>query len=129
MSIEVQNNLTVTFEDDHVLVRADGDKDMEFAEDLWSQVSSMCEKNDCFNVLGIARSSTPQEALDGYEHARLFRELGIDERYRIAWVELEPEAMDMASFIETVLVNRGLPGRVFSSEADARTWLLDVGKD
>jgi hypothetical protein len=128
MRTEVKNSLTITFEGDHVLVRADGDKDMEFAESLWSQVSSMCEKNNCFAVLGVARSSTPQEALDGYDHARLFRELGIDERYRIGWVELEPEAIDMAAFIETVLVNRGLPGRVFSSEADARKWLLNVGK-
>lgn len=124
----MQNSLTITFEGDHVLVLSDGDKDMEFAEKLWSQVSGMCQKNNCFNVLGIARTSTPQEALDGYDHARLYRELGIDGRYRIAWVELEPDAIDMASFIETVLVNRGLPGRVFENEADAREWLLGEGQ-
>ena len=33
-------------------------------------------------------------------------------------------AQDMASFIETVLINRGLPGKLFSSVADAEKWLL-----
>ena len=32
MRTEVKNSLTITFEGDYVLVRADGDKDMEFAE-------------------------------------------------------------------------------------------------
>jgi hypothetical protein len=107
-----------------VLVRADGEKDMEFAEKVWSQVATVCVKSNCFNVLGIARTKIPLEALDGYDHARLFRDLGIDHRYRIAWVESEPDASDMALFIETVLANRGLPGRVFSNEKEARAWLL-----
>ena len=124
----MKNSLTVTFEGDHILVLSDGDKDMDYAENLWSQVVSVCEENNCFNVLGIARTTTPQEALDGYDHARLFRRLGIDNRYRIAWVELEPDAIDMASFIETVLVSRGLCGRVFSNEAKAREWLLNPGE-
>ena len=64
------------------------------------------------------------EAIEGYDHARLFEELGIDDRYRIAWVEFNDEARDMTLFVETVLINRGLPGRLFSSEADARAWLL-----
>lgn len=124
----MKNSLTVTFEGDHILVLAGGDKDMDYAENLWSQVVSVCQENNCFNVLGIARTTTPQEALDGYDHARLFRRLGIDHRYRIAWVELDPDAIDMAYFIETVLINRGLPGRVFSVEAEAREWLLNPGE-
>jgi hypothetical protein len=120
----VQNELTITFENDHILVRSDGDKDIEFSEKLWSQVANLCQEHNCFNVLGIARSTTPLEALDGYDHARLFRELDIDGRYRIAWVELETDARDMVNFIETVLVNRGLPGRAFATETEAREWLL-----
>jgi len=124
----VPNSLTVTFEGDHILVHADGDKDMTYATKLWAQVVSACEKYNCFNVLAISRSSTPLEAQDSYEYVRLYRKLGIDDRYRIAWVELELEASDIASFIETVLAGRGYPDRGFPSEAEARKWLLGAEK-
>jgi len=122
----VRNKFTITFEGDHVRVLADGDKDMEFAESLWSEVSSLCDKHNCYNVLGVARTSTPLEALDAYEYARLYRKLGIDARYRIAWVELEPNASDIASFIGSVLSDRGLSDRMFQTEDEARGWLLGV---
>lgn len=44
--------------------------------------------------------------------------------YRIAWVEHNEDAKDIVDFIETVLLNRGLPGRAFDSEEEAREWLL-----
>ncbi len=121
----MRNRLTITFEGDHIRVLADGDKDMEFAECLWSQVVELCEKENCYRVLGVARSSTPLEALDAYEYARLYRKLGIDGRYRVAWVELEPHASDIASFIDSVLSERGYSDRVFPTEQEARAWLLD----
>jgi hypothetical protein len=126
---QVRNKLTVTFEGDHVRVLADGDKDMEFAENLWAQVSSLCEKENCYDVLGVARTSTPLEAMDAYEYARLYRKLGIDARYRIAWVELESHASDIASFIDTVLSDRGYSDRIFPTEEAAREWLLGVAGD
>ena len=118
------NQLTITFEGDHIQVISDGDKDFAFAVDLWTQVVAMCQKHNCFNVLGIANTSKPVEAMEGYDHAGLFQNLAITQEYQVAWVELNPDAMDMADFIETVLVNRGLPGRVFGSVDDAKTWLL-----
>ena len=123
----MKNRLTISFEGDHVLVLAEGDKDMEFAESLWLQAASLCEQNNCFNVLGVSRSSKTLEALDAYEYARLYRRLGIDERYRIAWVELEPHAVDIAAFIDTVLSDRGFKDRTFSNEKEAREWLLHTG--
>lgn len=120
----MRNRLSITFEGDHIRVLADGDKDMDFAESLWSQVARLCEQEHCYKVLGVARSSTPLEALDAYEYARLYRKIGIDKRYRVAWVELEPHASDIASFIDTVLSDRGYSDRVFSTEEEARGWLL-----
>lgn len=119
------NHITVSFEGDHVLVLADGDKDYEFLEKLWSQISRACEKHQCFNVLGIANTSTPIEAVEAYELPRIFRENNIDDRYRIAWVEQSPEAVDTISFVESILSNRDLPGRQFATEKKARAWLLD----
>ncbi len=123
------NHITVTFEGDHVLVLTDGDKDYEFLEQLWSQVSRACEEHACFDVLGIANTSTPIEAVEAYELPRIFRENHIDSRYRIAWVEQSPEAADTISFVESILSNRNLPGRQFETEREARAWLLASATD
>ena len=119
------NQITVTFEGDHILALTEGDKDYEFLEKLWSQIARACEKHQCFNVLGIANTSTPIEAVEAYELPRIFREKNIDERYRIAWVEQSPEAADTISFVESILSNRDLPGRQFDTEKKARAWLLE----
>ncbi len=121
----MSNILEITFEGDHVLVIADGDKDYRYMDRLWRKLAATCEKYDCYNVLGIANTSTPVEAVDGYDLAALFRELNIGQNYRIAWVELDEDARDTAAFVQTVLANRGLPGLLFDTEADARKWLLE----
>jgi len=54
----------------------------------------------------------------------IFRELGIGQHYRIAWVETVEESRDLVEFVSTVLANRGLPGRLFETETEARQWLL-----
>lgn len=120
----MQNHIEVTFEGDHVLVIADGDKDHSFMDKMWRASIAACEANNCFRLLGIANTSTPVEIVDGYDLPALFRELGVDGRYRIAWVEQDEDARDVIDFIATVLANRGLPGRVFDTEAQAKDWLL-----
>jgi len=84
----MQNRLEIIFEGNHILVIADGDKDYRYMDQLWRDVSAACEKHDCYNILGIAKSSTSIEAVDGYDLPSLFFEVSIDQRYRIAWVEL-----------------------------------------
>ena len=123
----MQNELTVTFEGSYVQVISDGDKDYDFSVRMWSAVVEKCEKHECYDVLGIANTTSPLEAVEGYDQARLFRTLGIGHRYRIAWVEQSIDAVDMASFVETVLNNRGLPGRVFPSVYEAKRWLSGEG--
>ncbi len=123
------NHITVTFEGDYILVLTDGDKDYEYLEQLWSKVSRACEKHGCFNVLGIANTNTPIEAVEAYELPRIFRENNIDHRYRIAWVEQSLEAADTISFVESILSNRDLPGRQFKTESEARAWLLESSSD
>lgn len=120
----MQNSIEVTFEGDHVKVLADGDKDHSYIDTLWRAAIAACEENNCFRVLGIANTTTPVEIVDGYDLPTLFRELGVDSRYRIAWVEKNEDARDVIDFIATVLANRGLPGRVFDTEAEASSWLL-----
>lgn len=120
----MRNQVTITFEGDHVLVLSDGEKDFELSTRLWTEAVEVCEANDCFRILGVSTTTRPLEALEGYDHARLFRELGIDRRYKIAWIENNSDAQDIVNFIETVLYNRGLPGKVFEDVDEARAWLL-----
>ena len=118
------SKLVVSFEDDHIRVISDGDKHYEFAVDIWTQVAKLSREHQCFNVLGLANTTTPLEAVDGYDHARLFRDLNMPINIRIAWVESSADAIDIASYVELVLTNRGYSARVFATEADARSWLL-----
>lgn len=123
----MENTLEVTFEGDHVLVIADGDKDYHYMDRLWRKVALTCEQHDCCKVLGLANTRTPVEAVEGYDLPNLFRELGIGPHYRIAWVEKNLNARDTLEFVQTVLANRGLPGLLFDTEEEARTWLLGPG--
>ncbi len=120
----MQREFTVTFADKYVRVVSDGEKDLEFSKTLWTEVIRTCEENNCYRVFGLANTTIPMEALDAYDHGRLFRDLGLDSRFRIAWVESNPEAIDIVAFIETVLLNRGLPGKLFDDEREAMEWLL-----
>lgn len=120
----MDNKIEVTFEGDHVLVIADGDKDYRYMETLWREVAAACDQHECYNVLGIANTTTPVEAVEGYDLPTIFRELRIGQHYRIAWVEQEQDARDMVEFVVTVLNNRGMPGRLFDTETEAREWLL-----
>jgi hypothetical protein len=123
----MENTLEVTFEGDHILVIANGEKDYRFLDRLWREVAMACNRHDCYDVLGLADTTTPIEAVEGYDLPLLFRELGIGRQYRIAWVEKNLDARDTLEFIEAVLADRGLPGKLFETEDEARKWLLGSG--
>lgn len=120
----MKNELVITFEGDYIQIISNGEKNYEFSRRVWSGAVVACEKFDCYDVLGIADTTIPLTASEGYEHADLFEQLGIDSKYRIAWVEKNAEAYQAVYFVETVLFNRGFPGRVFLDEAEAKEWLL-----
>lgn len=121
----MRNKLVVTFEGDHVRVISDGVKDHYFQERLWDEVAAVCQKHDCYRILGIAHTTVPPEVIDGYDTARMMRERNIDHRYRIAWVEHDQDALEVIEFVVTVLTNRGLPGRLYPDEDSARKWLFE----
>jgi hypothetical protein len=120
----MKNQLEITFEGEYIKVLSNGEKDLEFASRLWSQTVDACQKYDCFKILGIAETTSPVTTIEAFDHADLFKKIGITSKYRIAWVELNPEAYKTTDFIETVLSNRSLPGRLFSDESEAKKWLM-----
>ena len=121
----MQAEFTISFEDDYVKVVSTGDKNLAVARQVWAAIAETCQKHDCYDVLGLSNSEKPVTITEGYAHAELFRDLGITSGYRIAWVELNPDGRDVLEFTETVLLNRGLPGRLFESEKAAIEWLLE----
>jgi len=115
----------ISFEGDHVLVRIEGEKSIEGSTKLFTALIAACDEYQCFDILGISNATSPMPVDDGYQHADMFKRLGFDNRYRLAWVEQTTEAVSATYFVETVLVNRGLPGRLFNSVSDAKAWLLN----
>jgi len=117
-------NMTISFEGDHIRVESRGEKSIEWAREFWSAVVESCKANDCYQVLGISESITVMPIMDGFDHVELFKELGINTKYRIAWVEINPAAVKTVKFVDAALFNRLLPGRAFTTEEEARTWLF-----
>ena len=118
-------SFTVEYKGDHVEVHSDGDKDLEFARRLWAEVAATCRQHNCRTVLGIANTTTPVSVTDGFAHADVFQEIGMDPRARIAWVEPHPKSFEVIKFIETVLFNRSIGVfKVFTDELAAREWLF-----
>jgi hypothetical protein len=118
------DTMTITFEGDHIRAESRSEKSIEWARELWTAVVEACEANDCYKILGISESLTIMPIMDGFDHVELFRELGINTKYRIAWVELNPEAVKTVRFVDAALFNRMLPGRAFKTEDEARKWLF-----
>lgn len=121
----MKNEIIITFEGDYVQAIANGEKNFEYATNLFTQIVQACQEHDCKKVLGLANTSKPLRTMEAYKVAELFRELGLNHEYRIAWVELNEDSYDTTYFAETVLVNRGMPVRLFANELQAKKWLLD----
>ena len=83
-----------------------------------------CMARSCFRVLIEERLEGPRlEMLDVFEIAAGGSSEANGMLEAIAYVDVNG-ASDLMQFAETVAVNRGLPIAVFSTVADAETWLL-----
>lgn len=117
--------MSVTFEGDHVLAHSVGDKNYQTSVALWQEIVKTCEEYHCFSILGIGESTSPMPTMDAFNHTKLFEDFQITHKYRIAWVELNPQAVNSVKFLETVLLNRGkLNGKLFHAVDEAKRWLL-----
>lgn len=120
-------NYTISFQGDHMRADIEAEKSIAWARQFWGDMVEACKENNCYDILGLSYSIKPVSFLDARDHIQLFRDLGIDSTYRIAWVELNPEAVEIVRYISDALFNRGLPGELFPGEEEARAWLLDDG--
>ena len=120
MSYEME----VTFMGDHIEARSIGEKSYQTAEKLWTEITRVCLKQDCYKVLGIAVSTRQMSVMDSINHDELFKKFGVTPKYKIAWTESNRNEFDKLKNLETILVNRGFRGKVFADVEEARAWLL-----
>lgn len=118
------NEYIIYVKDGYVQVHSNGEKNLEFATALWTEVAEICETEKIYKVLGIALTSKPISEDEAHGLLELSRELGMDNRYKLAWVELNPEFYDIIVFTEYLLSSNGMNIRSFYKEDQARTWLL-----
>ena len=118
--------MSVIHDDTNDILRvvSNGEKSFRTARDLWQKVSAVAQETTCFKVLGTAFTTQNHRIMEGYDHHELFRQLGIDRRYKITWVELNEAMYEDVAFIATVLVNRGTRITLFSDPDEAHSWLL-----
>ena len=118
-------NTTIKFEGDYIKAESRVEKTNEWAMQFWTDLVEVCVAHNCYHVLSVTHSITVMPVFDAFDTIERFRDLGIDRKYRIAWVELNPEAHETVNFVDAALYNRGLPGRAFATEAEAKKWLLE----
>ena len=107
----------------YVVVLAKGNSD-EVLE-LWKKIADICTQHQCFNILGVTRTKSGIDTLVSLDHHTVFTEVGIDHRYRMAWVGENQRAYESIEFIKNVLANRSIAyGKIFTDESKAKTWLL-----
>lgn len=118
--------MSVTFKEGYVEARSTGDKSYQTAVALWKEITRVCEEHHCYKVLGIGESTTAMPTMDAMQHPQLFKDFAITRKYKIAWVELNKDAVEGIKFLETVLLNRGLlNGKLFSDVEEARRWITE----
>ena len=105
-------------------VRVTGIPNRQSIAEMWSEIVAACARHECLYILGISNVDRPQKVADAIDHQAIFLEAGVTIDHRIAWVQLNPDAVEMTRLAETVLLNRGMAnGRLFTDEYEARRWL------
>jgi hypothetical protein len=118
--------MSIIFKDNYIEVRSVGDKNYQTSVALWHEIIRVCDAHNCYKVLGIGESTTAMPTMDAMNHEKLFKDFVITRKYKIAWVELNKEALGSVKFLETVLLNRGLlNGMLFPDVKEAKRWLIE----
>lgn len=110
--------------DSQIHVEVYGVIDGSGIRELWAAIVEACDQYNCYDILGISDLDQPFTTMEAFDHHKVFSDVGVTYRHRIAWVNRDPESSEMLKFTETVLVNRGkLNGRLFSTIDEAKRWL------
>lgn len=126
MSFEPEN-YTLTYEphESYLRVFAKGDLTRpETRAKAWKTIVTSCRRRGHDKLLVVQDSPGNSSDLDAYASAVMIADIGL-KGLQIAFVDTVPEHQSHNKFAELVGSNRGIFGRVFSDEAEAKGWLLD----
>ena len=115
----------ICFDDEPNFLRAyvfDGTDSLAVSLAMWRMIAEECESTKSQRVLVVEdlRSTVDQAGVE--EVVDVISKLNLAE-LRVAFVELR-EDIQIAEYGEILCQERGITGRVFSHETEARHWLL-----
>ena len=120
----LQSNEFIIYEkDDYIQVHANGAKTLEFATSMWREVIKRCSTKKIYKILGIALTSDPLKKQEAKDLLPLFKELGLDQNYKIAWVELNPEYYEVILYAESLMSANGVDAKFLYEVGHAKAWL------
>lgn len=118
------NEYLIYEKEGYIQVHSNGVKNMEFVTTVWTEVVKACQAKNMYRILGVALTSHPLSMEEAKGLLPLFQELGLDNTYKIAWVELNPEFYETCLFSESLLFTNGVNAKFFYEVEHARNWLL-----
>lgn len=115
---------TIEYRDSAIEVRVSGTPDRETNAQMWKDIVAATKEHGCQYILGLSNLDRAHKISDALDHQAIFLEAGVTIDHRIAWVQLNPAALESTRLVETILLNRGMVnGRLFDDEFEARRWL------
>lgn len=122
--LTLQSNEYIIYEkENYIQVHANGAKNFKFASTMWHEVVERCRTKKIFKVLGIALTSDPIKKEEANSLLPLFKELGLDQSFKIAWVELNPEFYEVILYTEALMSSNGVNAKFFYEVSHAKAWL------
>lgn len=121
----MKKDVRITGREGYVEVYTAGDRSLDSADELFARTTAFCKKANTFRILLISKTGTQFEPAESLNLIDLYRKHRVDERYRIAVVELNESAYDV--FDLSILVARywKFEMKMFRDEHTALAWLLD----
>ncbi len=118
--------IDITVNEEFIEVESYGKKDYQHAVDKWSEIKNVGEREQIFKILGVSISDEPISINDSFEHTNIVREAGLNDTYKIAWVELNKAHFERYRFTEQTMHQNGINFiQLFETREEAMQWLLN----
>lgn len=115
-------DIRISVEEDIVRLTYIGKQEYGFVSEKLREAGRVARDGKCERLLfDIRQTDISGSYADAIGHAEAGPALGIDRRYRIAFLGLRGDAM--LKYVEDVSLNRGYQVRAFVDEGEAIAWL------
>jgi|SRR5690606_23776835 len=118
-------DLSAHFEhrDEYLYVKIEGRGSYEQQKEIWEQIAGELRSSSHFRLMVEQRSRSDLDMSDVFQLSADIAAMGLDD-CRSAYVDPDETNADINEFGETVAINRGFNGKVFTNVEEAEAWLL-----